>query len=303
MTAGKKLREAITRNHPLMLMGVGLPWQAKVLCDSGYDAAYLSGAGLSNFGYGVPDVGLIELDEVAYHGKALSRASGLPVLVDVDTGWQDPQKTVETLIQNGIAGMHIEDQTEDKRCGHLDGKSVVSVEEMCARLRAAMAGKTSGAVKDEDFVIMARTDAYQSEGLDGVLARFSAFKKEGVDAFFADGVGDLEAYNAMRDVIGRDAILLANITEHGKTPLYNAQELAESSVDIMLMPVSLMRASLGHTKEWAERVLEEGSTQFLVDEGHIRERAYYNSVMDYDPKVDSRDTMIKKLSKGETPQR
>jgi len=233
------------------------------------------------------------LDEVAHAVRAVTRVSNLPLLVDIDTGWNDPEQAVRTLIAAGAAAIHIEDQTEDKRCGHLDGKSVVSTEEMCARIRAAVKGKEA----DPHFVVMARTDAYALEGLEGAITRMQAYIEAGADAIFAEAMTDLEHYDQIRAAIGDEVPLLANITEYGKTPLYTSEQLAAHRVDMMLMPVSLARAMHGMAMRWLREIHRDGTTRGLVDRGELRPRNEYNTMMGYNPTTDNLTTVRSRLNK------
>jgi methylisocitrate lyase len=259
---------------------------------AGFKAAYLSGAGLSYFNYGVPDVGIVALDEVCYEARKITRIVDIPLLVDADTGWDDPQKTVEALIASGVAGMHIEDQTEDKRCGHLDGKSIVSTEQMCARIAAAAKGKA----KDPHFMVMARTDALAIEGMNATLSRMQAYISAGADAIFAEAMTDLAHYDQIRAAIGPDVPLLANMTEFGKTPLFSRAELGHHGVDMMLSPVTLARSMHGGVFDWLPDIRTQGTTQQLVDGGQLKPRSVYSDLLDYDPKTDTRESILARLS-------
>jgi methylisocitrate lyase len=296
MTPGAKLKAAMQAETPLHILGILNPYMGIQLQKAGFKAAYVSGAGLSYFSYGVPDVGVVGLDEVCYEAKKITRIVDIPLLVDADTGWDDAQKTVEQFIASGIAGMHMEDQNEDKRCGHLDGKSIVSTEEMCARIRAAVKGKTSGKVQDPHFMVMARTDAFALEGMNGAISRMQAYLEAGADAIFAEAMTDLAQYDQIRAAIGPNVPLLANITEFGKTDLYTRDQLANHGVDIMLSPVTLARSMHGGVFDWLPDIRTQGSTQMLVDSGTLKPRSTYSNLIDYDPKVDNRDTILGKLN-------
>lgn len=292
-TQGQLFRTAIKQEKPLLIPGILNPFMALQAEEAGFHAVYLSGAGLSSFNYGVPDVGVISLDEVVHAVRAIARVSTMPLLVDIDTGWDNPEQAVRELVKAGAAAVHIEDQTEDKRCGHLDGKAVVSTEEMCARIRSAIKGKDA----DKDFVIMARTDAYALEGLEGAIARMKAYVDAGADAIFAEAMTDLEHYDIIRAAIGRDVPLLANITEYGKTPLYTADELAKHSVDMMLMPVSIARAMHGMAMGWLREIRRDGTTKGMVERGELRPRHEYNAILKYDPASDNLSTIRARLNK------
>lgn len=294
-SAGLKLKNAIQNEKPLKLLGVLNPFMMFQLEEAGFRAAYLSGAGLSSFNYGVPDVGVVDLEEFCTHIKTLTRLSKIPLLADADTGFGDPEKTVQRYIETGAAGLHIEDQTEDKRCGHLDGKSTVSKEEMVARIRAAVKGKMSGAIQDEHFMIMARTDALATEGFDAALERILAYVEAGADAVFAEAMPELEQYTRIKAALPKGVPLLANVTEYGKIKLYTAEELKAHGADMVLYPVSLARAMHGMVKGWLNEIKETGTTQGLVDRNELKARDYYNSVIGYNPKTDGRESVLKKF--------
>ena len=295
-TPGYLFHAALQAEQPLVLLGAPTPFAAIQMQAKGFRAAYLSGAGMSYFTYGVPDVGLLELAEVVAEVKKFRRVCDLPLLVDVDTGWGDPAHTVRELIAAGAAAMHIEDQTEDKRCGHLDGKSIVSTADMCARIQAAVSGKAA----DPDFIVMARTDALAMEGLAGAIARIQAYVTAGADAIFAEAMTELDHYTQIKQAIaavagGRVVPLLANVTEFGKTPLYTRAELASVGVDMMLLPVSLNRAMHGMVDGWLDEIKTTGTTKGLVASGALKDRKFYSALIDYDPQVDSRATVRARL--------
>ncbi|MBI1363688.1 MAG: methylisocitrate lyase [Proteobacteria bacterium] len=296
MTPGQKLKAALKAEKPLHLLGILNPYMGMQVQAAGFKAAYVSGAGLSYFNYGVPDVGVVALEEVCYEAKKITRIVDIPILVDADTGWDDAQKTVEAFIASGIAGLHLEDQTEDKRCGHLDGKSIVGTEEMCARIRAAVKGKTSGKVRDADFMVMARTDAFALEGMNGTISRMQAYVEAGADAIFAEAMTDLKHYDQIRAALGPNVPLLANMTEFGKTELYTRDQLAKHGVDMMLSPVTLARSMHGGVFDWLGDIRTKGSTQQLVDGGQLKPRSRYSDLLDYDPKTDNRDTILARLN-------
>lgn len=287
---------ALEKERPLLVPGVLNPFVAMQAKNADFKAVYLSGAALSNFHYGVPDVGIIGLEEVVHMTKAITRVCDLPLLVDIDTGFDDPSQTVRELIAAGASAIHIEDQTEDKRCGHLDGKRVVGCDEMCERIRKAVEGRG----ENKDFMIMARTDAYALEGLDVAIARMKAYIAAGADAIFAEALTDLNQYDVIRKEIGPKVPLLANITEFGKTKLYCADELKRHGVDMMLMPVSVARAQHGHTASWLGEMRQRGCTEFLVEKGHLRPRTEYNKVLGYDPASDNQKTVLAKLANNKT---
>ena len=291
-TQGQKLKTLLKNNDlPLMMLGAPTPFAALQMEEAGFEAAYLSGAGMSYFTYGISDVGILGLQDVVFQTKKFSPITTLPLLVDADTGFDDPRQTTASLIEAGAAGCHIEDQTEDKRCGHLEGKSIVSTKEMCARIEAAKKGTAA----DPDFMLMARTDALAIEGFDKALERLLAYLDAGANAVFAEAMEDLEQYKKIRDAIGPDVPLLANMTEYGKTPLFSRADLAKVGVDVMLLPVSLNRAMHASVWPWLEEIKKTGTTKGLVDSGEIRPRHAYSDLIDYDPKTDTRASVLKRL--------
>lgn len=295
MTSGSKLKQAIQNNKPLQLLGVLNPYMALQLQKSGFDAAYLSGGGLACFTHGIPDVGVLTMADFTDAIYKITRVCSIPLLADCDTGFGNPEKCVQEYIKAGAAGLHIEDQTEDKRCGHLDGKSTVSTADMVERIKQAVKGKTSGEIKDEDFIIMARTDALATEGFNAAVSRIVSYVEAGADAVFAEAMPDLEQYKRIREAIGPDVPLLANVTEYGKIDLFTSHELAEQGVDIVLYPVSLARGMHGVLENWLTEIKDTGTTQGMVDRGELRPRSEYNAVIDYDPDRDDRETVMAKL--------
>ncbi|MAI07361.1 MAG: methylisocitrate lyase [Magnetococcales bacterium] len=295
MTAGSKFKQAIRNNKPLQLLGVLNPYMALQLQKSGFDAAYLSGGGLACFTHGIPDVGVLTMTDFTDAIYKITRVCNTPLLADCDTGFGNPEKCVQEYIKAGAAGLHIEDQTEDKRCGHLDGKSTVSTAEMVERIKQAVKGKTSGEIKDDDFMIMARTDALATEGFNAAVSRIVSYVEAGADAVFAEAMPDLEQYKRIREAIGPDVPLLANVTEYGKIDLFTSHELAEQGVDIVLYPVSLARGMHGVLENWLTEIKDTGTTQGMVDRGELRPRSEYNAVIDYDPDRDDRETVLAKL--------
>ncbi len=296
-TPGQKFKQALRQAQPLQLLGVLNPYMALQLEKSGFEAVYLSGGGLACFNYGIPDVGVLGQEEFVHAIKSITRVSDLPLLADCDTGFGDPEKCVQAYIAAGAAGLHIEDQVEDKRCGHLDGKSTVSVAEMKARIEQAVAGKTSGDLQDPDFMVMARTDALATEGFNAAVARIVSYVEAGADAIFAEAMPDLEQYDRIRQAIGPDVPLLANVTEYGKIDLFSADELAQHGVDMVLYPVSLARSMHGSLDQWMSEIQQTGTTKGLVERGQLRPRSEYNAVIDYNPATDNQKTVLQRLKR------
>jgi methylisocitrate lyase len=232
---GARLRAALNVERPLQIVGVINAYAAILADDSGFKALYLSGAGVANASYGVPDVGITSLEDILIDVRRITGASKLPLLVDADTGWDDLRTTVREMIKAGAAGIHLEDQVDAKRCGHLAGKQLVPTAEMVQRIKAAVKGRT-----DPAFVLMARTDAVSTEGLHAGIERARTYIEAGADMIFAEALTDLEQYSKF--VSALKAPVLANITEFGKTPLFTIQELASVGVRMVLYPLSAFRA-------------------------------------------------------------
>ena len=232
---GLDFRNALKAEHPLQIVGVINAYAALMAERTGYKAIYLSGAGVANASYGIPDTGLTTLNDVLTDVRRIARSTSLPLLVDGDTGWDRPGVTVREMIRAGAAALHLEDQVPAKRCGHLAGKQLVSPREMCTRINAAVAGRT-----DPNFVIMARTDALAIEGLGAALERALLYRDAGADMIFAEAVTELALYKKFAESTGLP--ILANITEFGKTPLFTLRQLREARVSIALYPLSAFRA-------------------------------------------------------------
>lgn len=238
MSPGKILRKALNEEKPLQMVGTInaiMPIMAK---KAGFRAIYLSGAGVSNASLGLPDLGIITLSDVARDARRITDAVDLPLLVDIDTGFGTEfsiARTIRTPEKVGVAGVQIEDQEAQKRCGHRPNKRVVPAEEMCARIEAAVNART-----DPDFMIIARTDAIAIEGLEGALERAHIYVEAGADAIFPEALTVLEQYKAFSQVVL--APVLANITEFGMTPLFALEELKGAGVSIALYPLSAFRA-------------------------------------------------------------
>lgn len=229
------LFEALSLESPLQIVGAINAYSALLAEHSGFRALYLSGAGVANASFGKPDLGVTTLGNVAEDVQRITGICNLPLLVDVDTGWGDAGATVRTMELAGAAAIHIEDQIESKRCGHRDGKAIVSLEQMCDRIKAAVDARTN-----TTFMIMARTDALAVDGLQAALDRAGAFVEAGADAIFAEAMTDLSHYASFKK--SAPVPLLANITEFGKTDLYDVRQLKKVGVDMALYPLSAFRA-------------------------------------------------------------
>lgn len=271
-TPGQKLRDAMNQESPLQIAGVINAYCAILAEHSGLKAIYVSGAGVANASYGLPDLGYTRLSDVLIDVERITNVTKLPVLVDVDTGWDDPAKTVEAMIEAGAAGIHIEDQVDAKRCGHRPGKMLVTVDEMVDRIKAAVLGKNAAAEIDPEFVIIARTDALAVEGIDGTLARTQAYVDAGADMIFAEALTDLSEYAQFVSDIS--VPVLANITEFGNTPLYTRQELGQVGVGLILYPLSAFRAMSSAALNLYKAIKETGTQKSMIDTMQTRDELY-----------------------------
>jgi len=249
--------------------GAFSPLVAMLIEDVGFDGVYVSGAVLSA-DLGLPDIGLTTLTEVAGRGHQIARATNLPAFIDADTGFGEPMnaaRTVRTLKDLGLAGCHIEDQVNPKRCGHLDNKKVVPTGEMVRRIAAAARAR-----RDENFVICARTDARAIEGLDAAIARARAYIDAGATMIFPEALADEREFEAFRHAI--NVPILANMTEFGKSKLLDAATLQSLGVNMVIYPVTSLRIAMGAVERGLRQLLEDGSQAALVGQMQTRERLY-----------------------------
>ena len=267
---GKLLRDAISNNNPLKVLGTINAYTALLAEKEGHEAIYLSGGGVAASSLGVPDLGISSLQDVLIDVERITNATPVPLLVDADTGWGGAfniARTVKSLINYGAAGMHIEDQVSQKRCGHRPNKSLVSSNEMQDRIKAAVDGR-----EDESFFIMARTDALASEGLSGAIDRANSYVEHGADGIFLEAVTSIEEYKNFKEVI--DVPLLANITEFGKTPLFSKDELSSVNVDMILYPLSAFRGMSKTAEKIYNSLLKEATQENLLDIMQTRDELY-----------------------------
>lgn len=269
-SAGARFREAVEAERPLQVVGTINAYAALMAKDAGHRAIYLSGGGVAANSLGMPDLGISTMDDVLTDIRRITDVCDLPLLVDADTGWGGAfniARTVKSFIKFGAAGLHIEDQVAEKRCGHRPGKAIVSKEEMVDRVKAAVDAKT-----DENFVIMARTDALASEGMEAAVDRARACVEAGADMIFPEAVKTLEQYREFKDAV--KVPVLANITEFGKTPLFTRDELAEAGVDIQLLCCGAYRAMNAGAQNFYRQVREEGTQKNVVDTMQTRDELY-----------------------------
>jgi methylisocitrate lyase len=271
ISAGARFRRALAEEKPLQIMGTINPYCAMMAERVGYRAIYLSGGGVANASYGLPDLGMTSLNDVLEDVRRISAATEVPLLVDIDTGWGGAfniARTVKEMIRAGAGAVHIEDQVAQKRCGHRPNKEIVSKEEMVDRVKAAVDART-----DDDFFIIARTDAFQKDGLEAAVERAKACLEAGADGIFAEAVHTLEDYRAFADGIG-GAHLLANITEFGATPLFNRDELAANGATMVLYPLSAFRAMNKAALNVYEAIRRDGHQANVVDTMQTRMELY-----------------------------
>jgi methylisocitrate lyase len=270
MSSGKKFRDALKENSPLVIPGTINAYSAILAEKSGHKAIYLSGGGVAAASYGIPDLGITSMEDVLTDVKRITNASSLPLLVDIDTGWGGAfniAKTIKSMIDAGCGAVHIEDQVSQKRCGHRPNKSLVSKDEMQDRIKSAVDGR-----HDESFFIMARTDAIASEGIAGALERILAYVEEGADGIFLEAATSLEEYALVKKEI--NVPILANITEFGKTPLFTKDELAKVGVDMMLFPLTAFRAMSQIAEKVYISLAKDGTQDGLLDIMQTREELY-----------------------------
>lgn len=270
MSSGKKFRDALQENNPLIIPGTINAYSAILAEKSGHKAIYLSGGGVAAASYGIPDLGITSMEDVLTDVKRITNASSLPLLVDIDTGWGGAfniAKTIKSMIDAGCGAVHIEDQVSQKRCGHRPNKSLVSKDEMQDRIKSAVDGR-----HDESFFIMARTDAIASEGIEGALERILAYVEEGADGIFLEAATSLEEYALVKKET--NVPILANITEFGKTPLFTKDELAKVGVDMMLFPLTAFRAMSQIAEKVYISLAKDGTQVGLLDIMQTREELY-----------------------------
>jgi len=260
-SAGARFRAALAVESPLQVVGTINAYSALLAERAGFKAIYLSGAGVANASFGLPDLGLTTLNDVAEDVRRITAATTVPLLVDADTGWGQAfmiSRTIKELTRAGAAGVHLEDQVQAKRCGHRPGKALVSAEEMADRVKTAVDSRT-----DQHFVIMARTDAHASEGLQAAIDRAGRYVEAGADMIFAEALNKIEEYQAFTHAI--QVPVLANITEFGKTPLFTVEELRGAGVQLVLYPLSAFRAMSNAAIQVYETLRKNGTQQAVVE--------------------------------------
>nr|WP_230586428.1 methylisocitrate lyase [Gallibacterium anatis] len=271
-SAGKKFREVLKQTSPLQIVGTINAYQALQATRVGHKAIYLSGGGIANASYGLPDLGMTMIEDVCVDIRRITSVCDTPLIVDADTGWGhafNVARTVKEFIRSGAAGLHIEDQVAAKRCGHRPNKELVSTEEMCDRIKAAVDAKQQ---LDPDFFIIARTDAHASEGQQAAIDRAKAYVAAGADAIFAEAIHTLEEYKQFVEAV--QVPVLANITEFGATPLFTVDELASVGVAMVLYPLSAFRAMNKAALRVYQELKEKGTQKDVLDTMQTRMELY-----------------------------
>ena len=291
MSPGARFRLAVKEEEPLQVVGVINAYHARLAEARGFRALYISGGGVAAGSCGIPDLGITSLEDVLIDVRRITDVTDLPVLVDIDTGWGGAfniARTIRSMIKAGAAAVHIEDQVQQKRCGHRPKKTIVTKAEMVDRIKASVDART-----DADFVIMARTDALAVEGLDAAIDRACACVEAGADMIFPEAITELAMYQKFVDAA--DVPVLANITEFGSTPLFTTEELASVGVSLALYPLSAFRAMNAAALQVYECLRKDGSQKAVVDQMQSRADLYnYLGYHEFEQKLDE-------LFSGETP--
>ena len=286
MSAGLRFRAALEAERPLQIAGTINAFTALLAEKAGFRAIYLSGAGVANASFGLPDLAMTTLNDVCEDVRRIASATDVPLLVDADTGWGSAfmiGRTVREMTWAGAAGCHLEDQVAVKRCGHRPGKALVEPQEMCDRIKAAVDGRI-----DDQFVIMARTDAHAVEGQQAALDRAAAYVAAGADMIFAEALTTLDEYQQFTDTI--NVPVLANLTEFGKTPLFTTDELGKAGIRMTLYPLSAFRAMSAAALNVYETLRADGTQQAVVDTMQTRMELY--EVLGYQAYEDKLDELF-----------
>lgn len=268
-------RAALAAEKPLQIAGAINAYAALLAQRAGFHALYLSGAGVANHSYGLPDTGDTTLPDVLIDAHRVAQRVPLPLLVDIDTGWDDPALAVREMAAVGVAAVHLEDQVPAKLCGHLAGKQLVSTAEMVARVQAAVSGKP-----DHDFIVMARTDAAANEGVPAAIARAQAYVAAGADMIFAEALRTLEDFRAFTAAI--KVPVLANLTEFGQTPYFTVDELRRAGLAMVLYPLGASRAAAAASLDVYTAIRNDGTQKSVV--GKMQTRADLYKTLGYEPK-------------------
>jgi methylisocitrate lyase len=283
-SAGAKFRAAVAESQPLQVVGAITAYAAKMAEQTGFKAVYLSGGGVAANSLGIPDLGISTMEDVLIDASRITDAVQIPLMVDIDTGWGGAfniARTIRSFIKAGVAAVHLEDQVGQKRCGHRPGKEVVSTDEMVDRVKAAVDART-----DDDFVIMARTDAAASEGIDAAIERAVAYVEAGADMIFPEAMKTLDDYRRFKAAV--KVPILANLTEFGSTPLFTTDELRSANVDIALYCCGAYRAMNAAALNFYQTVMRDGTQKAAVETMQSRADLYqYLGYHAYEDKLDA----------------
>ncbi|MGN7101311.1 methylisocitrate lyase [Ralstonia holmesii] len=283
-SAGAKFRAAVAESQPLQVVGAITAYAAKMAEQTGFKAVYLSGGGVAANSLGIPDLGISTMEDVLIDARRITDAVQIPLMVDIDTGWGGAfniARTIRSFIKAGVAAVHLEDQVGQKRCGHRPGKEVVSIDEMVDRVKAAVDART-----DDDFVIMARTDAAASEGIDAAIERAVAYVEAGADMIFPEAMKTLDDYRRFKAAV--KVPILANLTEFGSTPLFTTDELRSANVDIALYCCGAYRAMNAAALNFYQTVMRDGTQKAAVETMQSRADLYqYLGYHAYEDKLDT----------------
>ncbi|NRA70672.1 MAG: methylisocitrate lyase [Gammaproteobacteria bacterium] len=284
LSAGARFRTAIEQEQPLQIIGTVNAYFALMAEQAGFNAIYLSGAGVANASFGLPDLGMTSMNDVVTDASRITAATDVPLLVDIDTGWGGSfniARTIREFERAGVAAVHMEDQVSQKRCGHRPNKAVVSTEEMVDRIKSAVDARTN-----PDFVIMARTDALAVEGLESAIERAKAYVAAGADMIFAEALTELTQYRQFKDAVG--VPILANMTEFGKTELFDTKQLGDAGADMVLYPLSTFRAANNAALNVLKSVRKNGHQRDVVDTMQSRVDLYeFLGYHEYEQKLDN----------------
>lgn len=270
LTAGARFHRALSEESPLQIVGVINAFCARLAEEAGFNSLYLSGAGVANAAFGLPDLGMTSLDEVVEEARRITSTTSLPLLVDCDTGWGGAlniARTVQRMEQAGVAAIQLEDQVSAKRCGHRPGKQLVPAEEMQDRIKSALDARN-----DQKFGIMARTDAAAVEGVESAIQRANSYVECGADYIFAEALTSLEDYARFTNSIS--VPVLANLTEFGKTPLFTVEEMRDAGINMILYPLTAFRAMNAAARLVYRTIRSEGTQKELIDNLQTRAELY-----------------------------
>ena len=267
-----ELKNKLKKNKILKFPGAYNPLTSKLITEIGFEGIYISGAVMAN-DLGVPDIGITTLKEVSYRANQISKVTDLPSIVDADTGFGDCKKTIETFEQLGLSGCHIEDQIDQKRCGHLDNKEIIPINNMVKKIKTAVNSK-----KDKNFIVIARTDANIVEGIEKTIDRIKAYEDSGADIIFPEAMKDEKEFEEIRR--NTKVNLIANMTEFGKSKLLSASELENLGYNIVIYPVTTQRLALKNVEDGLRAIMEDGHQRNIIDKMQTRKRLY--ELVDYE---------------------